>query len=130
MQPTKWRKRPVEVEAMRWGGDKLAGSEEFASFFDLTEWVESWCSEVGIFLATELLRREHIPERHPADALEVFNTEERAWIIVPEGHWVMRGVKGELYPCSMDVLLQTYTLVEGAADSTDWEALANGAEPW
>ena len=38
----------------------------------------------------------------------VFNPLEDQWLNVPVGHWIIRGVKGELYPCEPEVFAATY----------------------
>lgn len=51
--------------------------------------------------------------RFPSEGrLEVWNEEEKCWINVPLRHYIIRGVKGELYPCSPEVLQRTYEIIE------------------
>lgn len=40
------------------------------------------------------------------------NTAERQWLNVPTGHWVIRGINGELYPCAPDIFEATYEEIQ------------------
>ena len=99
----KFRKKPVEIEAMR-----LMGSHHDA---DVYRWVEdnsqgsfdplsgevpaSGCSidpETGFFLIATL---EGVMQAKPGD-------------------WIIRGVQGEFYPCKPDIFAATYELIEGS----------------
>jgi hypothetical protein len=81
----KYRKRPVVIEAVRWTGDN-AGE------------VQLFC-ETAIFrahgeLTIPTLEGEHVAQR---------------------GDFIIRGVKGEFYPCKPDIFSMTYEpVVEGA----------------
>lgn len=51
--------------------------------------------------------------------LKLWNVLEEQWLNVPVGHWVVRGLKGELYPCEPGAMDGKYFEVEedGAAVS-------------
>lgn len=89
MRPQRYRKKPVEIEAMQWDGDP-------ASAHPIIQWVNStgdtavWreeqaCVPTGIFIRT-------------------LEGEMR----VSAGDFVIRGVKGEFYPCKPDIFAETY----------------------
>ena len=40
--------------------------------------------------------------------LWIFNRLENCDVRCPKGHWIVRGVKGEFYPCEHDVFVSTY----------------------
>jgi hypothetical protein len=82
--PRKFRKRPVVIEAMRYDGSN--GAE-----------VADWC---GGYLDAEY-DRDDAPQWVLIDTLE---GQMRA----NEGDWVIRGVKGEFYPCKPDIFEATY----------------------
>lgn len=86
----KFRKKPVVIEAMQWkGGD----------------------SEVLVrFCGQNWTRADAIDHNQPVDSegVVVFNTAEKQWIHVPVGHWIIRGVRGELYPCAPEIFAETY----------------------
>lgn len=82
---TRWRKRQVVNEAVRWDGGNHADVEAFAVTAD----------------GTECFRWE-------AGYLELWNDQEDAWIPCPRGHWVMKGQLGEFYPVSGEALKAAY----------------------
>jgi len=86
----KFRKKPVEIEAIRWEG----GDDDCLNAFCGPHW--SRAGAVG--------------ETGPQDEenVVVFNPLEKQWLNVPVGFWIIRGVKGELYPCDPAVFAATY----------------------
>lgn len=42
--------------------------------------------------------------------IEVWNTEDKQWLTVPQFHFIIKGLKGEFYPCSDDVIHKSYTI--------------------
>jgi hypothetical protein len=49
--------------------------------------------------------------RYPEDGNAMIDTLEGSMIARP-GDWIIRGVKGELYPCRDDIFRATYEAVE------------------
>lgn len=76
----KYTKKPVTIEAIQWTGDNEYELMEF----------------VGDSLK---------PADHP-DYLEIHTLE--GVMTADLGDWVIRGVKGEFYPCKPDIFEQTY----------------------
>lgn len=79
----KFRKKPVVIEAVRWDNSMEAYKE-------IQEWK---------------------PEQFPS----AFHPDEKLRIVTLEGimeasvgDWVIRGVKGEIYPCKPDIFDATY----------------------
>lgn len=70
------------VEAIRWTGDNL-------------EELELWT--VGNF--QELHPDDRANCEDPAATAEVFDKLHSTWILVLPGQWIVKGVKGEFYPC-------------------------------
>ena len=77
----KFRKRPVVIEAVRWDGTNLS---EIAALGGAREYEQD-------FLGDDL----------------VINTLEGD-MRASKGDWIIRGVKGELYPCKPDIFAATY----------------------
>lgn len=86
----KYRKRPVVVDAILWTGGTYSRLTEFCG----QNWSRADVHEMSY---------EDDPEQ-----VIVFNTKEQCWIPLRVGHWLIRGVCGELYPCAPDVFDQTY----------------------
>ena len=79
----KYRKKPVVIEAVQFTGD--VGDPEIAAL-DLK------CVTIG-----------------GVDHLSVGTLEGR--MLASPGDWIIRGVKGELYPCKPDIFAATYEAV-------------------
>jgi hypothetical protein len=88
------RKKPVTVTAVQWTGDNEA---ELITFTN------------GNF---EEIPAEDRPNCDDPDATgSVFDRLHSTWVLVYTGQWVIKGVKGEFYPCDEDVLAETYDRV-------------------
>lgn len=84
----KFRKKPVVIDAVRWDGKNL---NPFVGFIS-----PAYTRDGGLRLHGNLL---HI------DTLEGTMTAN-------PGDWIIKGVKGELYPCKPDIFEATYDAVE------------------
>ena len=82
-----FRKKPVVIEALRWTGSNLKEMRKF-----MNENKPAWGTE-----------------SYP-DALYIYTLEgtHRADI----GDWIIKGVKGEFYPCKADIFKLTYEPAE------------------
>ena len=82
----KYRKRPVVIEAEQWkNGDWRETSE---------------------FIRQAVCQRPDCPTSGE-DAIPHIHTLEGPHLI-SEGDWIIRGIKGEFYPCKPDIFEQTY----------------------
>jgi hypothetical protein len=77
--PGKWKKKPVVVEAVRFNGDNVEEIKEF----------------VGDNLVTII-----------TGVYSVKTLEGK--MMVSKGDYVIKGVKGEFYPCKPDIFHATY----------------------
>jgi hypothetical protein len=87
-----YRKKPVVVEAVRWDGGN--------------------CDEVFAFLGMP----------HPDDELDhsqIHIPTLEGTMTASPGDWLIRGVKGEFYPCKPDIFAATYELVSDAPSDED-----------
>lgn len=87
-----WRKRPIEIEAIRWTGDNWPTVHEFVGDADVQQSPRAWGPEGTIEIAT----LEGVMRAQPGD-------------------WIIRGVQGELYPCKPDIFEATYERVNQVA---------------
>lgn len=87
----KYRKKPVVIEAVRWWG---------------TSDSECWCQLWDLVYGTPAERLLHI-----AGGVLFIETLEGT-MKVSEGDYIIKGVRGELYPCKPDIFRETYELVE------------------
>ncbi|MFZ4580448.1 MAG: hypothetical protein ACOYOB_18845 [Myxococcota bacterium] len=82
----KFRKKPVVIEAFRYGHD------------DSPDWMEE-------ALEKEFARVHESPARIAIDTPEGTMTARR-------GDWVIRGIHGEIYPCKHEIFQATYEPAE------------------
>lgn len=82
----KFRKKPVVIEAVFWDG-KLTTVEHLHGEFE---------QELG------------------SDALLIRTLE--GTMRADFGDWIIKGVKGELYPCKPDIFVATYEPADGPGD--------------
>lgn len=85
----KFRKKPVVIEAVLWTG-------EFYDCDDMPAWL------TGAHEAGEVI---------DAGDTKIIKTLEGNMRASP-GDWIIRGVKGEIYPCKPDIFTATYDPAE------------------
>jgi hypothetical protein len=85
----KVRKKPVVVDAILWMGGDYSCLDEFCG--------RNWTRADAVDMSYE-----------DQEQVVLWNTKERQYLHCPTGHWVIRGIDGELYPCSPDVFDRTY----------------------
>ena len=83
---SKFRKKPVVIDAVQWNGDI---SRELLDLFGYSM----------------ICRKSMFPDAIFVPTLE---GEMRA----DPGDWIIKGVKGELYPCKPDIFAATYEAAE------------------
>jgi hypothetical protein len=91
-QPTKYRKKPVVIEAMQ-VVDDLNNHRAIAQ----------WITDNG--------GQASLPFLEPYLVIKTLEGDMRADL----GDYVIRGVQGEFYPCKPDIFAATYELAAGAA---------------
>lgn len=82
-EPKQYRKKPVVIEAMRWMGNNWP---------EITEWHEG--SLPNTFISFEL------------DELKIKTLE--GVMTADLGDWIIKGVRGEFYPCKDEIFKATY----------------------
>lgn len=99
----RFRKKPVEIEAIRWDGENVVEILEFTKKGSAGIGIEV-CSSAG------------------STTIKIHTLE--GVMTASVGDWIIRGVKGELYPCKDDIFMATYDAVmedeeeeEGDVDS-------------
>ncbi len=92
MTATKFRKKPVEIEAIRFVDND--------STLEILRWA-----------GTPPIRADIDPSDGRAAALLIDTLEGTMRVDI--GDWVIRGVKGEFYPCKPDIFKATYERVGG-----------------
>ena len=86
----KFRKKPVEIEAVLWTGENL---KECIDFMTLHESASRWTWE-------------EYEEVVAKEGLKIFTLE--GTMMANIGDWIIKGVSGEFYPCKPDIFEKTY----------------------
>jgi hypothetical protein len=93
----KYRKKPVVIEAEQWEGHNLN-------------------DEGSLFQSPKVIIK--------SDGSEFMVTTLEGVMTGQKGDWLIRGVKGELYPCKPDIFAATYELANAGSP----QATARSAE--
>lgn len=80
----RYRKKPVVVDAVQWTGENLA---------EIRGFVVGGGGRLQVSIAY---------------GLSIWNEPEQQWISAPHGHWIIKGVAGEFYPCEPGIFAATY----------------------
>ncbi len=91
----RFRKRPLVIEAVQWTGNNA-------------ELLQAWSAPITILPASN---RPGLGEALIIGTLEDGPNCEAVHIADPLD-WIIRGIKGEFYPCKPDVFAATYEQVE------------------
>lgn len=86
----KYTKKPVVIEAVRWTGANL---REVIDFTGLHPSANKWTWEEYESVVLK-------------DGLKIFTLEGP--MMAGVGDWIIRGIKGEYYPCKPDIFEATY----------------------
>lgn len=95
----KYRKKPVEIEAFKYDGDLINSQGEYY----VPEWAVKAHKAGDIFYGSA-------DGTEPPAELYIRTLEGTHHVSV--GDYIIRGIKGELYPCKPDIFEETYEPVE------------------
>ena len=85
----KYRKKLVVIDAIQWKGGDYKCLDDFCG----RNWTRADVVDMGY---------------DDTEQVVIWNTTERQYLHVPVGHWLIRGVQGEFYPCKPDIFEATY----------------------
>lgn len=83
----KFRTKPVEIQAIQWRGDNREDIEAFGASLRVVG--GTWKSHT----------------------LQVYDFLQDTWVGVNQGDFIIRGTKGEFYPCEAEVFNWKYELL-------------------
>lgn len=90
-----YRKKPVEIEAQRWDGS-IASADMIEKWSQGATRCEGYFPKVaGFGDARDMV-------------LGIFIKTLEGEMRADQGDWIIRGVKGEFYPCKPDIFEATY----------------------
>lgn len=96
--PQKYRKNPVEIQAVQWDGTAEGASPILDWIIDNGGYAKYFCShDMGC------------PGTAEGHTISIRTLEGS--ILASPGDWVIRGVAGEFYPCKPSIFATTYTAV-------------------
>lgn len=87
----KFKKKPVEIEAMQWDGTLSSANE-------IMEWSSTNMGPRVVYNSFTNTK----PEPH----LNIFTME--GIMVASKNDWIIRGIHGEIYPCNPDIFEKTY----------------------
>lgn len=87
----KFRTKPVEVEAVLFTGDNS---------LEIEQWSNGHFSEIP--------EEDRKYSDDPEATAEVYDILHSTWILVKPGQWLIKGVKGEFYPCDAETFEWKY----------------------
>jgi hypothetical protein len=95
--PSRYRKKPVEIDAIQWTGDNVVDA---LKFFDAGP-------------ATSAIVNINAPADRSQGYIDIPTLEGTMRASV--GDWIIRGIEGELYPCKPGIFAATYEPVSDTA---------------
>lgn len=95
----KYRKKPVEIEAMQWDGS-------WDSIVEIRRWAYNHCGDCTL----EIVGTGSEEDKYKPIYVECHTLEGS--LNVSTNDWIIRGVQGEFYPCKPDIFEATYEKVE------------------
>jgi hypothetical protein len=90
----KFRKKPVVIDAIQWKGDNLIQVIRFT----------------GLNTSASHFKWDEYEQLVLEEGLKIFTLEGKMSAGV--GDWIIKGVKGEFYPCKEDIFNMTYELAK------------------
>ena len=85
------RKKPITIEGIQ--------------FFDDPETISS----IDEFVTGQKIEIDYSGEKPRLGLITLESGGQKFW--ADEGDWILKGVKGEFYPCKPDILAETYDLL-------------------
>jgi hypothetical protein len=96
----KYRKRPVEIEAMQWDGTAEGATP-------IIDWILGGDSTAGYTCSDPDRCAKYDGDTPHTIAIETLEGTMSATV----GDWIIRGVQGEFYPCKDAIFRETYEAV-------------------
>lgn len=98
----KYRKKPVVIEAFQMTEARRWDNSEWPNWLN-----EAWQKDAGE--GSLFISKDHNPDRDRLALGTLEGVHLVAW-----DDWIIRGVKGELYPCKDEIFKETYEVVDAA----------------
>lgn len=122
--PRAVRKRPVEVTAIRWNG---LNTEQVKAFVGERQQHGEAAVPAGTGECGFLLGREISAFRSARGEAAVFD-RFHDWVPLRLGDWIIRGVRGEFYPCEPEAFAASYEFVDESGSGLPSAAESKSSE--
>jgi len=101
----KFRKKPVVIEAVRLGWD---------TWPEICQFVPRPWFQIGVYLDEngQVMPQGQTSKRLGLLMKTLENNEKTGLLLATEGDWIIKGIKGEFYPCKPDIFEATYEEVK------------------
>lgn len=97
----RYRKKPVEIEAFQITRETRRDNRDWPHWLN-----EAWNKKTDCAGSLQIARL-YPPGECDLEVITLEGAHRVTW-----GDWIIRGVKGELYPCKADIFAMTYEPVE------------------
>ena len=97
----KYRKKPVEIEAIKLGWD---------TWNEICEFIEKDSFGGGVYLDETTL--EELPEGKTSNVMGLKIKTLEGVMLAKQGDYIIKGVNNEFYPCKPDIFAKTYEKVD------------------
>jgi len=97
--PDRYRKKPIEIEAVRWDGTAVAATP-------IIDWILNQDGSAAYHCPHDM----GCAGTAAGHTIGIRTLEGR--MQATPGDWIIRGIQGEFYPCKPDIFAATYELVE------------------
>lgn len=96
LKPLTWETKKIQIQSSTypWLGT-------YESYLELQD-----------FVPKNKLKYTELETFPPQISLQVYNDLEKQWLNVPTGHWLVKGLKGEFYPCEAGAMEMKYKIVD------------------
>lgn len=98
----RFRKKPVEIEAIQWDGNQRT--------FDL---IEAWAGKPV----------------NDTDGYTLLIPTLEGTMTASLNDWIIKGVKGEIYPCKPDIFAATYESAKQKGEAEGWRDIKDDPPP-
>ena len=88
----KYRKKPIEIEAIKFNGENA---------YEIMQWAHKDCPDEFNSIVRAAPFKDRLVIRTLEGLMEAHG-----------GDWIIKGIKGEFYPCKPDIFEATYEAVE------------------
>jgi len=109
----KYRKKPIVIEAFQFFGNAYWDAENPHLRLAWPDWAQEACERSneaeGAIWAVD--GSWMVPKEKRGDWVKFYCGTLEGKHEISEGDWVIRGVKGEIYPCKPDIFEATYEAV-------------------